>query len=114
MYSASHVESAVMLCFMDLQQMGVPLYRCTMPDMDLRSVTSAVWSASEYEGGVGDGFVRAGAAIEGDAVFREEEPVLGGLSKVPEDVFEGVPVPLGRSVGGYRQAVDNEIYIRSG
>ena len=28
--------------------MGVPLYRCTIPDMDLRLVTSAAKSASLY------------------------------------------------------------------
>ena len=36
------------------------------------------------------------------------------MSEVPEDTFELVPVPLCQSFGGYRQAVDHKVYVRSG
>ena len=41
MYSASHVDNDFIDCFIEPQHMGVPLYRCTIPDMELRLVTSA-------------------------------------------------------------------------
>ena len=48
MYSASHENNAVIDCFIEPQHMGVPLYRCTNPDMDFWLVTSAATSASLY------------------------------------------------------------------
>ena len=33
-YSASHVDKAVIVCFNDPQHVGVPLKRCTIPDID--------------------------------------------------------------------------------
>ena len=40
-YSASHVDNSVIDCFIEPQHIGVPLHRCTIPDMDFRLVTSA-------------------------------------------------------------------------
>ena len=47
-YSASHVDNAVMDCLSDPQHTGDPLYVWIIPDIDLRSVTSAAKSASLY------------------------------------------------------------------
>ena len=48
MYSASHVDNVVIDCFIEPLHMGVPLYRCTIPGMDLRLVTSTAHLASLY------------------------------------------------------------------
>ena len=47
-YSASYVDSAVIDCFSEPQQMSAPLYTWIMPDIDLRSVTSVANYASLY------------------------------------------------------------------
>ena len=65
------------------------------------------------EGCVGDGLVSAVADVEGDASSGEEQPVLGGMSEVSEDTFEGIPVSLGRCSGGYRPADDKKVYLLS-
>ena len=48
-YSASQVDSVVIFCLRDPQQIGVPLYVCRVPDMDFRSTISAAKSASAYD-----------------------------------------------------------------
>ena len=47
MYSASHVDNALIVCFAELQLMGAPLKRWTIPLIYLRSFASQAWSASE-------------------------------------------------------------------
>lgn len=49
--------------------------------------------------------------VEEDLGGREEQPVLRGAWEVPKDTFEGVPMLLVRIFGGYRQAVDNKVYV---
>ena len=57
--------------------MGVPLYRWTMPEIDLRSVTSAAWSALEYvmrsdadEIGCGAGVLSCSLCCAGERIAR--------------------------------------------
>lgn len=46
-YSASHVDSALMDCFMEPQHIGVPWYVWTIPEIDLLSSASEAKSESE-------------------------------------------------------------------
>ena len=45
---ASHVDNYFIDCFIEPRNMGVPSYRCTITDIDLRLVTPVANSTSPY------------------------------------------------------------------